>query len=48
MHIYVQTNKAFSINFFGQQHKDETAEMSTEHDEAEPENDQLSERNLSC
>ena len=29
--------------FFGQQHKVETAEMSTEHDEAEPENDQLSE-----
>ena len=26
--------------FFGQQHKEETAEMSTEHDEAEPENDQ--------
>ena len=30
--------------FFGQQHKEETAEMSTEHDEAECENDQLSER----
>ena len=29
--------------FFGQQHKEETAEMSTEHDEAEPENDQSSE-----
>ena len=29
--------------FFGQKHKEETAEMSTEHDEAEPENDQLSE-----
>ena len=29
--------------FFGQQHKEETAEMSTEHDEAEPENDQWSE-----
>ena len=28
--------------FFGQQHEDETAEMSTEHDEAEPENDQSS------
>ena len=28
---------------FGQQHKEETAEMSTEHDEAEPENDQSSE-----
>ena len=32
--------------FFGQQHKEETAEMSTEHDEAEPEN--KSERNRSC
>ena len=30
-------------SFFGQQHKEETAEMSTEHDEAEPENDQSSE-----
>ena len=29
--------------FFGQQHKEETAEMSTEHDEAECENDQSSE-----
>ena len=29
--------------FFGQQHKEETAEMSTERDEAEPENDQSSE-----
>ena len=28
--------------FFGQQHKEETAEMSTERDEAEPENDQSS------
>ena len=41
MHIDVKTNKAFSI--FWQQHKEETAEMSTERDEAEPENDQLSE-----
>ena len=32
--------------FFGQQHKEETAEMSTKHDEAEPENDQLSEPKL--
>ena len=32
--------------FFGQQHKEETAEMSTEHVEAEPENDQLSEPKL--
>ena len=31
-----------------QQSKEETAEMSTEHDEAEPENDQSSERNRSC
>ena len=29
--------------FFGQQHKEETAEMSKANDEAEPENDQLSE-----
>ena len=29
--------------FFGQQHKEETAEMSNANDEAEPENDQLSE-----
>ena len=29
--------------FFGQQHKEETAEMSTVNDEAEPENDQSSE-----
>ena len=29
--------------FFRQQHKEESAEMSTEHDEAEPENDQSSE-----
>ena len=29
--------------FFGQQHKEETAEMSTGRDEAEPENDQSSE-----
>ena len=29
--------------FFGQQHKEETAEMSMEYDEAEPENDHLSE-----
>ena len=28
--------------FFGQQHEEETAEMSTEYDEAEPENDQSS------
>ena len=41
MQIDVKTNKAFSI--FWQQHKEETAEMSTERDEAEPENDQLSE-----
>ena len=32
--------------FFGQQHKEETAEMSTEHVEAEPENDQSSEPKL--
>ena len=32
--------------FFGQQHKEETAEMSSEHDEAEPENDQSSEPKL--
>ena len=41
MQIDVKTNKAFSI--FGQQDKEETAEMSTEHDKAEPENDQSSE-----
>ena len=29
--------------FFGQQHKEETAEMSTANDEGEPENDQSSE-----
>ena len=32
--------------FFGQQHKEKTVEMSTEHDEAEPENDQSSEPKL--
>ena len=32
--------------FFGQQHKEETAKMSTEHVEAEPENDQSSEPKL--
>ena len=41
MQTDVKTIKAFSI--FGQQHEDETAEMSTEHDEAEPENEQPSE-----
>ena len=32
--------------FFGQQHKEETVEMSTEHVEGEPENDQSSEPKL--
>ena len=32
--------------FFGQQHKEGTAEMSTEHEEAEPEHDQSSEPKL--
>ena len=32
--------------FFGQQHKEETAEMCTEHEEAEPEHDQSSEPKL--
>ena len=38
------TSKQIRLSaFFGQQHKEETAEMSTEHDQAEPENDQSSE-----
>ena len=46
---YTGMSKQIRVSaFFGQQHKEETAEMSTEHDEAEPENDQSSERNQSC
>ena len=45
MHEYKLMSKQIRLSaFFGQQHKEETAEMSTEHDEAECENDQLSER----
>ena len=39
MQIDIKTNKSFRI-FLVQQSREEIAEMSTEHDEAEPENDQ--------
>ena len=42
MHIICQNKQGFQ-HFLVQQSKEETAEMSTEHDEAEPENDQSSE-----
>ena len=44
MHEYKLMSKQIRLSaVFGQQHKEETAEMSTEHDEAECENDQSSE-----
>ena len=45
MQIDIKTNKSFRI-FLVQQSREEIAEMSTEHDEAEPENDQSSELKL--
>ena len=42
MQIDIKTNKSFRI-FLVQQSREEIAEMSTEHDETEPENDQSSE-----
>ena len=44
VHEYKLMSKQIRLSaFFGQQLKEETAEMSTEHDEAECENDQSSE-----
>ena len=39
MQIDIKTNKAFRF-FWCKKRKEETAEISTEHDETEPENDQ--------